>query len=82
MPKFNKGEDELATMFDKWLFVLRNLTNVVRTVERKGWAEGRAEVCAEDRAEIARNLKAMRMGVPGIVKATGLTFEEIEKLVL
>lgn len=26
MPKFNKGEDELETMFDKWLFVLRNLS--------------------------------------------------------
>lgn len=26
MPKFNKSEDELETMFDKWLFVLRNLS--------------------------------------------------------
>lgn len=26
MPKFNKSEDELVTMFDKWLFVLRNLS--------------------------------------------------------
>lgn len=25
MPKFNKGEDELKTLFDKWLFVLKNL---------------------------------------------------------
>ena len=25
MPKFNKGEGELDTMFDKWLFVLKNL---------------------------------------------------------
>ena len=78
MPKFNKGEDELATMFDKWLFVLRNLTNVVRTVERKG----RAEVCAEGRAEIARNLKTLGMDVSDIAKATSLTFEEVEKLVL
>lgn len=28
MPKFNKGEDELETMFDKWLFVLRNLSSL------------------------------------------------------
>ena len=26
MPKFNKTEDELVTMFDKWMFVLRNLS--------------------------------------------------------
>ena len=26
MPKFNKTEDQLETMFDKWLFVLRNLS--------------------------------------------------------
>jgi predicted transposase/invertase (TIGR01784 family) len=25
MPKFNKGEDELETMFDKWLYVLKQL---------------------------------------------------------
>jgi len=26
MPKFSKTEDELETMFDKWMFVLRNLS--------------------------------------------------------
>ena len=26
MPKFNKTEDELTSMFEKWLFVLRNLS--------------------------------------------------------
>jgi len=25
MPKFNKTEDELVTMFDKWLFVIKNI---------------------------------------------------------
>ena len=29
MPKFNKTEDELVTMFDKWMFVLRNLTTLL-----------------------------------------------------
>ncbi len=28
MPKFNKSEDELETMFDKWMFVLRNLSRL------------------------------------------------------
>ena len=29
MPKFNKREDELKTLFDKWLFVLRNLASLL-----------------------------------------------------
>ena len=28
MPKFNKTEDQLETLLDKWLFVLRNLTSL------------------------------------------------------
>jgi len=28
LPKFNKKEEELETMFDKWMFVLRNLTDL------------------------------------------------------
>ena len=29
MPKFNKTEDELVTMFDKWMFALRNLSGLL-----------------------------------------------------
>lgn len=29
MPKFNKTEDELETIFDKWMFVLRNLSRLM-----------------------------------------------------
>ena len=29
MPKFQKKEDELVTMYDKWLFVLRNLSKLL-----------------------------------------------------
>lgn len=29
MPKFNKRENELRDMFDKWLFVLRNLSRLM-----------------------------------------------------
>ena len=29
MPKFNKTEYELETMFDKWMFVLRNLSRLM-----------------------------------------------------
>lgn len=29
LPKFNKGEDELRTMMDKWMFVLKNLSRLL-----------------------------------------------------
>lgn len=29
MPKFNKNENELESMFDKWMFVLRNLSRLM-----------------------------------------------------
>ncbi len=29
LPKFNKKEDELVTLYDKWLFVLRNLSRLM-----------------------------------------------------
>ncbi len=38
MPKFNKGEDQLKTMFDKWMFVLRNLSGLLerpRTLQNR-----------------------------------------------
>jgi len=34
MPKFNKGQDELETKFDKWLYVLKNLDKLDRIPER------------------------------------------------
>ena len=50
----------------------------------EGLAEGRAEGLAEGRAEgvisVALNLKNMRLSVEQVMKATGLTAEEIEKL--
>lgn len=33
MPKFNKRENELRDMFDKWLFVLRNLSRLMSRPE-------------------------------------------------
>ena len=137
MPKFVKKEDELETMMDKWLFVLRNLyrllerpkalqdrifqklfeqaeiakyneverrqyedslkeywdyTNTLDTAfnkgELKGLERGREEGRAEGRAEgekqkaveVASNLKAMGLPTDDIIKATGLTAQEIEAL--
>ena len=121
MPKFNKEEHELETMFDKWMFVLRNLGNlmerpialqervfnrlfeaaeiarfnrrelveyedslkafrdwysVIKTTLNKGRAEGRAE----EKAAIARQMKANNLPTEVIAKYTGLSPEEISKL--
>ncbi|WP_455667332.1 Rpn family recombination-promoting nuclease/putative transposase [Phocaeicola sp.] len=126
MPKFHKTEDELVTMFDKWMFVLRNLSslmerpvalqervfnrlfeaaeiarftpqkrgeyeeslkiyrdlnNVIDTAEWKGEQKGLEKGLEKGRAEgiaaVARNLKSMNLPVEEIIKATGLSAEEI-----
>lgn len=54
MPKFNKSEDELVTMFDKWLFVLRNLS---RLMERPAALQDRVFTRLFEAAEIAKFTK-------------------------
>ena len=51
MPKFNKREEELDGMFDKWLFVLRNLS---RLLERPQALQERIFTKLFEAAEIAR----------------------------
>jgi predicted transposase/invertase (TIGR01784 family) len=51
MPKFNKTEDELETMFDKWMFVLRNLS---RLMERPVALQDRVFKKLFEQAEIAK----------------------------
>lgn len=51
MPKFNKKEEELEGMFDKWLFVLRNLS---RLMERPRALQERIFTKLFEAAEIAR----------------------------
>lgn len=51
MPKFNKTEDELETMFDKWLFVLRNLSSLL---ERPRALQNRVFDRLFEAAEIAK----------------------------
>lgn len=50
MPKFNKREDELVTMFDKWMFALRNLS---RLMDRPQALQERVFKRLFDQAEIA-----------------------------
>ena len=129
IPKFNKSADELDTMFDKWMFVLRNLSrlmerpaalqgrvfshlfaqaeiarfsadelrmyedsvksyrdiaNAIRTEGKLKFTEGKTEGLAEGllkgKTEIARNLLALDVPVDMIVKATGLSEDDIDKL--
>ncbi len=51
MPKFNKTEDELEGMLDKWLFVLKNLT---RLFDRPAALQERVFRKLFEQAEIAR----------------------------
>ncbi|MCH3982159.1 MAG: Rpn family recombination-promoting nuclease/putative transposase [Prevotella sp.] len=141
IPKFNKDEEHLDTMWDKWMFVLRNLSHLIdrppalqervftrlfeqaeiaklsktelrnytygmdtlrdyknglATAKKQGIALGRQEGITLGRQEgitlgtekgialtsrkIALSLKEMGMSVPDIIKATGLSAEEIKKL--
>lgn len=57
MPKFNKTEDELETMFDKWMFVLRNL---YRLMERPKALQDRVFEKLFQQAEIAKYSEAER----------------------
>ena len=54
MPKFNKPETELQTMFDKWMFVIRNLS---RLMERPLALQERVFTRLFESAEIARFTK-------------------------
>ncbi len=51
MPKFQKTEDELVTMFDKWMFALKNLS---RLLERPKALQDRIFTKLFEQAEIAR----------------------------
>ncbi len=137
MPKFTKEEEELKTLYDKWLFVLHNLSrlmkrpatlqeriftrlfeqaeiarytpeerqdyedslkvyrdmkNVLDTAELRGREKGRKEGRREGRKEgieqgtfeeRRKNAKAMKaLGLPleTIVKVTGMSADDIDKL--
>ena len=65
MPKFNKTEDELVTMFDKWLFVLKNLS---RLFERPKALQEKIFTKLFEAAEIARFTPEERRGYEDSVK--------------
>ena len=58
LPKFNKKEDELVTLYDKWLFVLRNLS---RLMERPAALQERVFASLFRHAEIDKMQPKARM---------------------
>ena len=121
IPKFNKKESELKTMYDKWMFVLKNLSrlmsrpaalqeriftrffeqaeiakldpnelmqyeeslsafrdisNAIKTAEKRKLAEG-IEIGIK---RVAENLLRSGMPIEQVAENTGLTIEEIRKL--
>ena len=97
MPKFHKTEGELVSMYDKWLFVLKNMT---RLMERPAALQERVFQRVFDQAETARftpdeshiyeeSLKQYRdihnvvsYPLSEIPDITGLAIEEIEREML
>jgi len=65
MPKFNKMEDELETMFDKWMFVLRNLG---RLLDRPKALQDRIFQKVFEQAEIARYTREERREYEASIK--------------
>ena len=57
MPKFTKTEDQLVTMFDKWMYALRNLSDLL---DRPKALQDRVFGRLFEQAEIARYSEAER----------------------
>ena len=94
MPKFHKTEQELDTLFDKWMFVLKNLA---RLMERPTALQERvfnrlfeaAEIAQfskenlyayEESLKVYRDLKNAGLSIAEIAKVTGLSEDEINSL--
>lgn len=71
---------EERRQYDESLRHYRDTIAVMHGQYMEGEEKGRAEGRAEGIAEVAINLKSLGMPVADIVKATGLTPEEIEAL--
>ena len=74
--------------YEDSLKAFRDVKNCIDSAEEKGRAEGREEGRAEGRAEgerakaieIAKQLLAMHLPIDSIMKATGLSEEELATL--
>ena len=75
--KFSADE---KVKYEESLKYYRDLKNVVDTSFDEGKAEGKAEGKTERNIEIARQMKSEGEPMEKIIRYTGLTAEEIEKL--
>lgn len=66
--------------YERYWDAVYNERGAIRHGYNQGRAEGRAEGEAKRSIDIARNLKQMGLSVADIIKATGLTAEEIAQL--
>ena len=84
MPKFNKSEEELETLFDKWMYVLKHLSELKKRpkvlqekIFDKLFAEAEiAKFTKEERMEYEESLKVMRDNKNVIDYAKFVSFEE------
>lgn len=76
----NRMSREELRAYYKHLDNIVILRDNIMTERAEGRAEGLAEGHAEEKAAIARNLKALGMTAEQIAQATGLTKEEVEKI--
>ena len=86
--KFDKTLEELETLYDKWLYALKNLykltqrpkalcdKNSIDTAKREGKIEGKIEA----NTETAQRLLAMGLSAEQVAKATLLPLKIIENL--
>ena len=86
--QYLKMTKEQRQDFDHYIDAVMSQNDVIDTAKMEGWeeghAEGRAKGLAEGRTEqnleTARNLKKLGVSAEIIMKATGLSAEEIESL--
>ena len=87
-PKKNQAS-ELTRMIDErvrkfnsdgWRKKYMTFEYMLNERERKGLELGRSEGVAQEKREIAKNLKEIGVGMTEIIKATGLSAEEVEAL--
>ena len=92
----NRMEEKELQEYEDILKHYRDLRNSLYTAEEKGHAQGHTEGLAQGHTEglaqgraeeinegimlIAKNLKTMGLSVADIIKATGLSEDDIEKL--
>ena len=84
LDSFNWTKKEMFA-YDRWLDAMRMHEDIVATAREmkfaEGMAKGKAEGKAERQIEIARAMLSEGASATFIAKVTGLTIEEIEKLI-